>query len=203
MRVVCCYCKIQPETQRALDLYAPDCEYVDTSATIRDYGEAIASRWTGESDLVIIEDDKEITADVLPSFEKCTSYWCSYSYMIYPEGHQHEIEIGLGCTRYSARLQQIIDKSEFMCRDQDFFDPCRHCEGAGCWNLLDARIAHAARCHGINVHVHGMVNHYHDYSGYICETAFDELRTQQAMNNQYQSHFNQADELAGPYWSKK
>src|SRR5271166_392986 len=91
MRVVCCYCNIKPQTAKALKLYAPECEYVDTSATIWDYGKAIASRWTGEDDLVIIEDDKEITAEVLPSFQSCGCLWCSYRYLIYPEGHQRLI----------------------------------------------------------------------------------------------------------------
>lgn len=203
MRVMCAYCDIKPQTQHALDLYAPECEYVDTSATIWDYGKAVADRWTGEDDLVVIEDDKEITAEVLPSFANCGYIWCSYSYLIYPEGHQREIEIGLGCTRYSARAQQIVDKSEFMCRDQVFFDICPHCKGEGCWNLLDARIAHALRCHGINVHVHGHINHFHDYSGLECKSATDILRYQHAINRQYKTHFDQADELAGPDWNKE
>lgn len=196
---------MEERTAKALKRYAPDCEYVDTSATIYDYNQAIASHWTGESDLVVIEDDKEITAGVLPSFAKCDSYWCSYSYFVFPKMIGHEVEIGLGCTRFSARLQQLVNPEEFLCEDPTlvFHTVCDICHGKGCWKYLDARIADAIRGHGINVHCHGQIKHNHRYASVLLE---DGLHIAQAQQNRAKEFCDNpakqklALELAGPTW---
>ncbi len=202
MRVIYCY-TTKPENRSAESItkYAPLAEWHSTP-NIFDYPNIVASFWTGKEDLVLLEGDTEITAEVLPSFENCSNYWCSYSYMVNPPPNEYKWSAGTGCTLYSANAQQIVSVDEIW-GDDPAWNHCPYCDGSGCWNYIDSRIARALRSHGINVHVHGMVKHHHDYSGLYCKTAFDELRTQQAMNNQYQSHFNQADELAGPYWNVK
>jgi hypothetical protein len=200
---MCAYCDIKPQTQHALDLYAPNCEYVDTSATIWDYGKAIASRWTGEDDLVVIEDDKEITAEVLPSFANCGHLWCSYSYLVYPPPYQLMVEIGLGCTRYSAQIQRIVDISEFLCADDTNLPVCKYCAGKGCWNHLDVRIAKAIRNHQdpktsgiIDVHCHGEVLHHHNYSN-SSYTQLDIVQNQMVHASKFKYIGNS---LAGPAW---
>lgn len=205
--MIFCHCgNIEKRSFAALQKFAPQAELVDTSTTIYDYNEAIASRWNGESDLVVIEADKEITADVISSFSSCDSYWCSYSYFVYPKLFEREVEIGLGCVRYSAKLQQLIQPEDFMHADNEilFGTVCEICKGAGCWKFLDARIADAIRGYGINVHCHGQIRHHHDYGGILCQDAIDFVTTQIAMSriNTKNHDLYPNDELAGPYWEK-
>jgi hypothetical protein len=207
VRVIYCYNDFEDNSFNALCDYAPNAELVYTGETIYSYNEAIASRWTGESDLVVIESDKEITAEVLPSFESCTSYWCSYSYFIYPKMMEREVEIGLGCTRYSAKLQKLIRVEEFICEDSGIFGAsCSLCGGKGCWKFLDSRIADAVRGHGINVHCHGRIKHHHNYDDLLRDRdSFEITALQQSISMTYRRNndeFNQNEELAGPMWQR-
>src|SRR5512146_1210006 len=164
MRVFCCYTgSIHPKAAEALKRFAPDCEYVETLG-LYGYHDAIASMWTGESDLVIIEGDKEITAECLPSFEACDRYWCTYQYDIFPPPYTRTAYNGLGCTKYSARVQQVVDPSEFYPGAN--WEPCRLCGGHGCYRYIDSRINRALERHGHSVwpHIHGTILHHHDYN---------------------------------------
>lgn len=205
MRVIYCYTKVEDRSFAALKKFAPQAELVDTSGSIYDYNEAIASRWTGESDLVVIEGDKEITADVLPSFANCESYWCSYAYLIFPKIIEREVEIGLGCARFSAKLQRLINPNEFLCEDPTYIfgAACDICFGKGCWKFLDARIADAIRGHGINVCCHGRIDHFHGYPSELMEDSATIAKTQleqaKAFDNNPETH-RWALELAGPNW---
>jgi hypothetical protein len=177
VKVIFCYThQPEPKSAEAVTRYAPLAEWVDTSPSIYAYNEIIASLWTGTDDLVVIEGDKEITAEVLPSFEHCSELWCSFSYYVFPEAIEIEVSNGLGCTRYSARLQRIVDPAEFTVADNPMWELCRVCNGKGCWRYLDTRIAQAIRMHltptvDIDVCHHGRVNHHHDYSGQMLEVA--------------------------------
>ena len=163
MRVICCYSSsVKPQTEQALSLYAPDTEYVETKGLFG-YGEAIRDRWTGESDLVVIEADKEINAETLPSFEACNKLWCTTKCKTMPEPHTRTTINSLACAKFSAEIQRIVKPSEFICRDP-FWAPCRRCESQGCWNQLDTRIAIAITPHANGMpHVHGEVKHHHVY----------------------------------------
>ncbi len=164
MRIICAHTgNIHPKALEALKKYAPDTEYVDTSGSIFDYNEAVASRWTGKEDLVVIEQDKEITAEVVSAFASCDHFWCSYSYDVFPAPYTKEVTFGLGCSRYSAVVQRLVDPSEFTGPDPDILPQCRHCHGQGCWCYLDSRIAFALWNRMISVEVHGKVNHHHYY----------------------------------------
>lgn len=171
MRVIYCYIEQEVHSLWALRKYAPKAELVDTSGSIWAYNEAIEKYWNGKEDLVVIEQDKEITHQVLPSFAKCKKPWCSYSSYIYPKAMNVEVAFGLGCVRYSASLQQMVDTSEFICKDDPVWKQCQLCDGKGCWKYLDARIAGAIRKYDVDVHCHGHVKHYHDYGvlGKLCE----------------------------------
>ena len=163
MRVICCYSStIHPKTRSALEKYAPETEYVETKGLFG-YGEAIADRWTGESDLVIVEADKEITADTLPSFEACDKLWCTTRCKTLPPPHTRHTVNSLSCAKFSAEIQRIVKTSDFICRDP-FWAPCRRCDSQGCWNQLDTRmaIAMSPRANGLP-HVHGWVEHHHNY----------------------------------------
>lgn len=147
---------------KALLLYAPDVEFIETKG-LYGYNEAIASRWDGSDGLAVIEQDKEITAEVLPSFEQCDRPWCVYHYDIFPMPYTKQTVLGLGCTRYSAEAQKIIAVDDFIRPDYDFWPKCRRCDGKGCWAYLDARIGMALMGKGIEPHIHGKVVHHHEY----------------------------------------
>jgi hypothetical protein len=163
MRIIFCYSS-SPELRSAAAIrrYAPKAEWVKTEGLFG-YGEAIASRWTGESDLVVIEGDKEINADVIPSFEDCNEPWCTYGCKTFPPPFRVQIDYGLSCAKFSADLQKQVDPSEFICEDVPW-QPCRYCGNKGCWNQLDVRMGRAFESHDVDYpHVHGHIKHHHVY----------------------------------------
>lgn len=163
MRIICCYASApHPKTEEAIKKFAPDTEFVKVEGLFG-YPEAIENRWTGESDLVVIESDKEITADVIPSFLACDEPWCTFKYKSFPQPYRREISTGLGCVKFSVEVQREVDTSEFICEDVPW-QPCRLCEGKGCWRQLDARITMALENHCFDYpHVHGHIRHHHVY----------------------------------------
>lgn len=205
MRVICCYTKQEEYSAAALEKYAPEVELIDTSGSIYAYNEAIASRWDGSDGLVVIEGDKEISSDTLPSFAACPDLWCSYSYRVYAEPHSIEVAIGLGCVRYSAEVQRIAEVSEFLCEDDALWPMCHDCGGKGCWRHLDARIAKAIRAHGVDVHVHGQIQHHHDYPNSLDALTVRRLGNLEAIGTlrlpEEQAFID--GQYAGPYWTRK
>ena len=163
MHVICCYHKeVHPLARAALAKYWPDTEYVKTEGLFG-YPKAVASRWLGKEDLVIIEADKEIKADTLPSFAACDKLWCTVRCMTLPEPYTRHTVNSLAAAKFSPEIQRLVDPSEFVCRDP-FWAPCRKCDSRGCWNQLDTRMAIAISPHANGLpHVHGWVNHHHDY----------------------------------------
>lgn len=153
---------VHPLASSALTRFAPNTEYVETRGLFG-YGEAIRARWTGESDLVVVEADKEILADTLPSFEACDQLWCTTKCKTFPPPHTRITTNSLACAKFSAEIQRIVDPSEFICPDP-FWAPCRKCDSRGCWNQLDTRMAIAIGKHANGMpHVHGEVLHHHVY----------------------------------------
>jgi len=163
LRVICCYHNsVHPLARAALEKYAPQTEYVETKGLFG-YGEAVAERWTGESDLVVIEADKEINADTLPSFEACDKLWCTVRCMTLPEPYTRHTVNSLAAAKFSAEIQRTVKTEDFICPDP-FWAPCRRCDSQGCWNQLDTRLAIAITPHANGLPcVHGWVNHHHDY----------------------------------------
>ena len=105
---------------------------VTTTAT----GVRSANAWNGRTDLVLVEQDVEITADVLPAFAACPSPWCTFGYAIWPPWSP-SLD-ACGCARYSARLQRefpadVIEAGWGTCGD------CR----PGCWRHIDAAFLQA------------------------------------------------------------
>lgn len=163
MQVIFCYSKHVPRAVEAVKLHAPDAEHVDTSGSVFDYNEAIASRWGLGEDLVVIEDDKVITAGVLPSFASCPEPWCVFSYDNFPAPYTRHITIGLGCAKFSAAVQREFSPAEFLVPDDPGWGTCPDCAGAGCWRFLDSRIGKCLWARGHKSHVHGQVEHLHEY----------------------------------------
>jgi hypothetical protein len=110
VRVLCCHTDLYDATRTALEKYAPQAEYVDVSGDIRAYWRAIAERWTGESDLLIVEQDIEIHDQVIPRLEACPEDWCTFPYRLWrPDAWCYN---ALGCTRFSAALQKAVSPEE-------------------------------------------------------------------------------------------
>lgn len=161
MRVLCAYTSLHPAAAAALAAYAPDADLVDVSGSKLDYWRAIAERWDGTDDLVIIEQDNEIDERVLPSFAECPEPWCTFSYPIFRTSV--DLTIGLGCVRFSAGVQKMASAEKIA----EGFALCTACQGGGCWWHLDSRIAELLKYrYGLRQHVHGQIAHHHDYSDF-------------------------------------
>lgn len=162
MKVICCYRDLHPAAAAALEEHAPGAVMIPTPGTY-DYNEALALHWGSGGDLVVVEEDKVITAEVLPSFDGCPEPWCVFAYETYPPPYTRPITIGLGCTRFSAQAQSWFGPDSFLGPDHPDWGTCGDCGGAGCWRFLDSRIGQNFWSRGISSHVHGWVEHLHQY----------------------------------------
>ena len=163
MRVVCFYVKLAPETKAAIAAHAPQTEFVDTSADDYAYWRLLRQHWGGEDDLVVIEQDIEITAEVLPSFAACSENWCTYQYKQIYKSSVGMLSENLGCTRFSAQLMHDVPFPR-----------------ASQWQFLDLAISSDIKMVTFSktgmvfypgmkgasgfmaAHVHGEVKHFHD-----------------------------------------
>lgn len=163
MRIICTYQgSVRPEAADAIAKHAPQCEYRETLG-IFGYNEVMLREW-GKDTLVVIEADKVITADVIPSFRECPHPWCVYSYWSFPPPYRREVYTGLGCTKYTLEFQKQFPPSVWLFGDNPDWPLCEDCQGFGCWRNLDVRISQRAQRAGMKIHKHGMVEHLHDYT---------------------------------------
>jgi hypothetical protein len=153
---MCCYTRLQPDTERALNTYAPETELIDTRSSTFAYWEAIVRRWDGENDLIIIEHDIVIGPDTISSLTECPEPWCLFAF-----DHDHgRMDRQLGCTKISAAAQ----RQAHWLRVAALFESCPFCRGRGCWFHLDVDIDAALTSRGLQPHVHGEVGHKADLS---------------------------------------
>ena len=138
-------------TKDALAKFAPTAEHVDTSAQWWSYWEAFRVRWTGTESLIVIEQDIEITADTVPSFDVCPEPWCTFSYsgpmdFVYRDS--------LGCARFTASFQQMVPVE-----GPGVLSPWMH------WMHMDHFLIEKFRVAGFTgAHVHGEVRHHHVFA---------------------------------------
>jgi len=153
---------LHPDTVRALAQYseAPP-EMVDVSGDDFAYWRAVRQRWTGEDDLVLIEQDNVIHESVIPQFMTCSGEWCVFPYLIF--NSKQRLTQGLGCTKFSASLQRRAKAEGFEADGSLYTDGKTGIP----WNFLDLIIAERLRLgHGLQPHVHEPdIEHRHDYSG--------------------------------------
>jgi len=161
LRVLGCYAGggLRQETHRSLVKNVPiGClEMVNVSGDISTYWLEFRKRWTGKHDLVTVEQDNVLTPEMLPSFNMCDEPWCVYEYegpvnMVSRGASDRYLKTSLGCTRFSQRLQQEVPWTEFS--KKDYFS----------WYLIDYRIAVVLGKKGYSPHIHGEVEHLHDYA---------------------------------------
>jgi hypothetical protein len=156
-RVLFCCVNPHPDAVAAISRYAPQADTVDVSEDNYAYWRAIRDRWTGERDLIIIEQDIEIGPDTVATMQGCSQDWCCYAYPIFRT--KVRLRVGLGCIKISAAAQRRIPAGEIT----EGFGSCAACRGKGCWWHLDGRISHMLKRAGFFPHVHGDVTHHHDY----------------------------------------
>lgn len=176
-RVLCCPTSgAHPDAMAALKVHAPQAEVVDVTDDRYAYWREISSRWTGERDLIIIEQDIEIGHRTIASLEECDQDWCTFAYPIFQS--KARLRVGLGCTKISAEAQRRVSAAKVA----EGFASCAQCRGKGCWWHLDGRIAVMLKRGGFFPHVHGDVVHHHDYGteapdgknvGIICDPGMD------------------------------
>lgn len=116
----------------ALASCPPHAEHVYTGPDTGDYWWAFAARWTGEGDLVTIEQDVQIHDSVIRQFTECPADWCSFGWEVSPGQMSHW---WLGCTKFSAWLQREIPISS-LCRPNPP-EVCDRCTDVPCHRHLD------------------------------------------------------------------
>lgn len=125
-----------------------DVEWVDTSASQLAYSDELSRRWTGDDDLILVEQDKELHALCLPTLLHCPQPWCAYAYWVFPEPHTALAIGGFGVTRFSAEIQRRVPVGEF----------------AGEWLGIDRRFLELLKTrYATGCHLHGQVVHHHRY----------------------------------------
>lgn len=155
--VLFCPVSPHPDAVAALEKYAPQAETPDVAGDNYAYWREIRKRWTGERDLIIVEQDIEIGPDTISSLENCGQDWCTFAYPIFRS--RVRLRVGLGCTKISAGAQRKVTAAAIA----GGFTSCAACRGKGCWWHLDGRISHMLKRAGFFPHVHGDVIHHHDY----------------------------------------
>jgi hypothetical protein len=144
---------LDPRTEAALKKYAPqaglEVEWVNTIGSQQIYADEMEKRWNGTEDLIIVEQDKEIFADTLPSLLNCGEPWCGYTFWQNPEPHTSLVIGGFGATRFSAEVQTWFPVSAFRGDNQVNIDR----------RFYDYLI----RNHAVGCCLHGHVVHHHVY----------------------------------------
>lgn len=140
---------LDPRAKRALERFAPaaglEIEWINTAPDRQIYADEMEKRWNGTEDLIIVEQDKEIFADTLPSLMSCDKPWCGYTYWQNPEPHTHLVLGGFGATKFSAEVQNWFPVSAFRGKDQvnidrRFYDYLLENYGTGC--CLHGHVVH-------------------------------------------------------------
>lgn len=154
-KVLVCFVDLYPQTLADVQRNAPDAVFVNTSGTEITYWQKLGEFWDKGDDLVILEQDIQLADGCLESFEECPQDWCLYGY---PLGSKRlEIfEKGLGLTRFRKRAQAALPYHITHNR-ADW-------PGGVPWGNLDMRFYHPLWGRGFRPHVHGVVEHYHDYT---------------------------------------
>jgi len=119
------YRALWPQATAAL----PDAaERIYTGPGTHDYWRVFAQRWTGEDDLVTIEQDVRIHPGVIPHFAACPYPWCAFGWEVGPGQMSYW---WLGCTKFSAWLQQEVPLTGEQPGD------CAACQPVPCHRHLD------------------------------------------------------------------
>jgi hypothetical protein len=152
-RLACFYRKLDPRTEASVRKYCSEvgaqADWVETPDSGMTYVSELEKRWTGESDLFLVEEDKEVFPGMLKSMHGCAELWCGYAYWANPEPQTSLFLAGFGLTRFSAELQLLVPVSAFA--------------GDGRGGIDTRLLAYLMQYHGCKMHIHGYTVHHHDY----------------------------------------
>lgn len=149
------YTRLRPATARLLNRHAPGWQRVRIDpGDMTGYWRILAAAWREPGDLVNIEHDIGISAEVLPGFTTCREPWCGNAYRI-----DRQLLVCLGCVRFTAWLKAA---------EPDLLEVVGEVTGDGLpakdWRRLDVRILDELRKRGYRQHWHEpVVKHYHRY----------------------------------------
>lgn len=152
-RVACFYHKLDPRTEASVKKHvhevATGVDWVATPDPGMTYARELEKRWTGESDLFLVEEDKEVYPRMLKTMLGCQELWCGFAYWANQEPETALILAGFGLTRFSAELQRLVPVKAFAGEQQSGIDT----------RLL----AYLMEKYGTKMHIHGYTVHHHDY----------------------------------------
>src|ERR1700677_318025 len=150
MRVVVPFVDLHPKTRESVALYAPTAELIELSRGDDAYYKVLAGLWEGGDTFLVIEQDNEVRATVVPESEACPEPWCVWPYPG-PAGATGDCltYYSLGCTKFSADL---LAKAPTLMADLPSHD----------WRRLDALMLPLLREAVGEPHWHiPPVNHHH------------------------------------------
>lgn len=137
----------------SLEKYAPqaglEIEWINTQPDLQIYADELEKRWTGDEDIIIVEQDKEVHASCFPSMLACDQLWCGYTFWQNPDPHTVLVLGGFGVTKFSKEVQRLIPVAAFRGETQVGIDR----------RFYDILL----REHGAVCHLHGHVVHHHVY----------------------------------------
>jgi len=156
---MCCPVTLWPATEKSLAEYAPGALIVpipaeDISRPWTDYAE----RW-GRDDLLIVEQDIILHADVIPQLEACPEPWCLFPFPHHSRGGGL-MTTGIGCNRFRREFMEKVTVAavEAACGS------CPRCADGNsrpvrgkrsqCWAHLDGKTREAGEAAGFRIHVH-------------------------------------------------
>ena len=151
MNVVCCPVTLWPGTATALAKHAPGAQIIRIDAgDITQPWTTYAGYW-GKDDLVVIEQDVIIHADVLPQFEACPEPWCLFPARHYATGGGW-MTTGIMCNRFRKEFMQAVPVEAIEAQGGS----CNRCWGLEpkCWAHLDGKTREAGEAAGFKIHVH-------------------------------------------------
>ncbi|HEY8976306.1 MAG TPA: hypothetical protein VIN75_18975 [Burkholderiaceae bacterium] len=157
MSVIVPYTRLHPAAAILLDRHAPGHVRVPLDpADMSAYWRLLAEQWHEPGDLLIVEHDVGIHADVVEGLTACPEPWCGHPYRI---GSQ--LLVCLGCTRFSAALKASEpDLLDVVGEDGTGGLPARD------WRRLDVRLLDELHRRGYRQHEHQpAVTHFHKYPG--------------------------------------
>lgn len=151
MIVLCCPVNLWAETRESLAEHAPGALIIpipagDITRPWRDY----AARW-GTDDLLIVEQDVILHADVIPQLEACPEPWCLFPARHPAQGGGFMLD-GIMCNRFRREFMEAVPVAAVEAQ----YGSCSRCHGENpqCWAHLDGRTREAGEAAGFKIHVH-------------------------------------------------
>lgn len=127
---------------------------VDVGGSDDAYWRMLADAWTGDEDLVVVEQDIVPAPGVVAAMTSCQAMRCSSPYLI---GGKLLVDHCLGCARFSIGLQRAVPDAV-----ERAGEPLWETEPRRSWWTLDFRLDHVLRSAGHVPHRHARSVHLHD-----------------------------------------